>query len=117
MEAKATAKHVRVSPSKLRRIIDLIRYQPVPQANAILDHLPSPSAKEISKVLKSAMANGEFNHGMSPDECMVSECFVDEGTTLKRFRFRARGMAYRIRKRTSHITVAISDDLDARRAS
>jgi len=110
MEARATAKHVRVSPYKLRRIINVIRYQPVPVATAVLDHNPSPSARAIGKVLKSAAANAEFNFEMDPAACIVSECFVDEGVTLKRWRFRARGMVSRIRRRTSHITIIVSDE-------
>jgi large subunit ribosomal protein L22 len=109
MEARATAKHIRVSPSKLRRIVDVIRKRSVAEATAILDHLPSPSAAIILKVLKSAVANAEFNYDMRPDDCIVSEVFVNEGLTMKRWRFRARGMVYRIRKRTSHITIVVSD--------
>ncbi|HQK94734.1 MAG TPA: 50S ribosomal protein L22 [Armatimonadota bacterium] len=112
MEARAVAKHVRCSPYKLRRIMSLIRNQPVPVANAVLDHLPSPSARIISKVLKSAMANAEFNYDTDPDDCTVAGCWVDEGVTLKRWEFRSRGMVNRIRKRTSHVTIVLSNEDD-----
>lgn len=118
MEARAVAKHVRVSPYKLRRIVDLIRRQPVPEAEAVLDHLPSPNARLVGKLLRSAMANAEFNQDADPSRCIVSEAFVDEGVTMKRIRFRARGMVYRIRKRTSHVTIVLSDETgDRGRAS
>jgi len=115
MEARASAKHLRVSPYKLRRIVDLIRRQPVPMAQAVLDHLPSPNARMVRKVLKSAVANAEFNQNMHASDCVVSEVFVDEGITMKRVRFRARGMVYRIRKRTAHVTIVISDETGERR--
>lgn len=109
MEARATARYVRMSPRKVRQVVDLIRNKDVGEALAILSMTPQAASSVIKKVVKSAMANAENNYDMDPDLLYVAECYVDQGPTLKRFRPRARGMADRIRKRTSHITVVLRE--------
>lgn len=109
MEAKAIAKQVRISPRKVRLVVDLIRGKQVGEAFAILRNTQKAASPVIEKVLKSAIANAEHNYEMEPDELTVHRIFVDEGATLKRFRPRAMGRAGRINKRTSHITVIVSD--------
>ncbi|MGH3846469.1 MAG: 50S ribosomal protein L22, partial [Pseudonocardiaceae bacterium] len=101
------ARYVRVTPMKARRVIDLIRGRSAREALAVLEFAPQAASAPVSKVLASAMANAENNLGLDPDSLVVSGAFVDEGPTLKRFRPRAQGRAYRIRKRTSHITVEL----------
>jgi large subunit ribosomal protein L22 len=96
-----------VTPMKARRVIDLIRGRTAREALAVLEFAPQTASAPVSKVLASAMANAENNLGLDPDSLIVSGAFVDEGPTLKRFRPRAQGRAYRIRKRTSHITVEV----------
>ena len=105
--ARATARFVRVTPMKARRVVDLIRYLPADEALALLRFAPQAASEPVAKVLASAMANAENNLSLDPDTLWVSAAFVDEGPTLKRFRPRAQGRAYRIRKRTSHITVEV----------
>ena len=105
--AVARARDVRVPPMKARRVIDLIRGRSAREALAVLEFAPQTASAPVSKVLASAMANAENNLGLDPDSLIVSGAFVDEGPTLKRFRPRAQGRAYRIRKRTSHITVEV----------
>jgi large subunit ribosomal protein L22 len=107
MEARAQARYVRVTPMKARRVIDLIRGLPAAEAQAILHFAPQAASEPVGKVLDSAIANATNNFKLDPDTLVVSEAFVDEGPTLKRFRPRAQGRAYRIRKRTSHITVVV----------
>lgn len=109
MEAKAVAKYVRISPRKARQVIDLIRGKSVREARAILKFVPNKGAEIIEKVLKSAVSNAEHNYEMDVDSLVVSRCFVDEGPTLKRYKPRAMGRADAIRKRTSHITVIVSE--------
>ena len=109
MEAKATAKWARTSAPKLRRLTRLIVGKSVPEAQAILRLAPSPAAREVRKVLMSAAANAEDRFDAEADDLHVARAYVDEGLTLKRFRPRARGMANRIRKRTSHVTVVVGD--------
>lgn len=109
MEAKAVAKQVRISPRKARLVVDLIRGKQVGEAFAILRNTPKAASPLVEKVLKSAIANAEHNYEMEPDELSVYRIFIDEGSTLKRFRPRAMGRAGRINKRTSHITVIVSD--------
>lgn len=109
MEAKAIAKYVRISPRKARQVMDLIRGKSVGEAYAILKFTPHKGAFLIEKVLKSAVANAEHNDSMDVDKLVVSTCFVDQGPTIKRFRPRAMGRADIIRKRTSHITVMVSE--------
>ncbi|CAB4850011.1 unannotated protein [freshwater metagenome] len=107
MEARAQARYVRVTPMKARRVIDLIRGLPAAEAQAVLRFAPQAASEPVGKVLDSAIANASNNLGLDPDTLVVREAYVDEGPTLKRFRPRAQGRAYRIRKRTSHITVVV----------
>jgi len=109
MEARATARYVRMSPRKARQVVDLIRSKDVGEALAILSVTPQAASSVVEKVVKSAMANAENNYDMDPDLLYVAECYVDQGPIIKRFRPRARGMADRIRKRTSHITVVLQE--------
>ncbi|MDN4527195.1 50S ribosomal protein L22 [Fictibacillus fluitans] len=109
MQAKAIAKQVRIAPRKARIVIDLIRGKQVGEALAILRLTPKAASPVIEKVLKSAIANAEHNYEMEPNNLVVSSAFVDEGITLKRFRPRAMGRASRINKRTSHITIVVSE--------
>lgn len=109
MEAKAVAKYIRISPRKARQVMDLIRGKDVREALAILKFTPNKGAELIEKVLRSAVSNAEHNYEMDVDSLVVSRCYVDEGPTLKRFKPRAMGRADAIRKRTSHITVIVSE--------
>jgi large subunit ribosomal protein L22 len=111
MEARAQARHVRVTPMKARRVINLIRGMSATDAQAILRFAPQAASEPVGKVLASAVANASNNHAMDTRELVVSEVFVDEGPTLKRIRPRAQGRAFRIRKRSSHITVVVSDGI------
>ena len=110
--AFARATHVRVTPMKARRVVDLIRNKPAQQALAELKFFPQAAAEPVAKVLASAIANAEHNFSLDPETLVVSRAYVDEGATLKRFRPRAQGRAYRIRKRTSHITIEV-ESIDA----
>ena len=105
--AFARASHVRVTPMKARRVIELIRDMPAQEAQQVLKFAPQAASVPVNKVLASAIANAENNERLDPDALLVAEAYVDEGPTLKRFRPRAQGRAYRIRKRTSHITVEV----------
>ncbi len=109
MEARAVARHVRISPRKARQVVDLIRGKDIDEALAILKHLPNRSAGMVEKVVRSAMANAEHNYDMNIDDLYVASTFVDEGATWKRIRPRAQGRANRIRKRNSHITVILKE--------
>ena len=109
MEARAIAKYVRISPKKVRQVINLIRNKPVNEALLILRFLPKKAARVVEKVLKSAIANAENNFEMDVDRLYVHRIFVDQGPTLKRIRPRAMGRAFLIRKRTSHITVVVKE--------
>ncbi|WP_079525139.1 50S ribosomal protein L22 [Halobacillus hunanensis] len=109
MQAKAVAKTVRIAPRKARLVIDLIRGKNVGEAIATLRLKQRGASPVVEKVLKSAIANAEHNYEMDPDNLYVSEAFVNEGVTLKRFRPRAMGRASQINKRTSHITVVVSE--------
>ena len=109
MEARAQARYVRVTPMKARRVIDLIRGMNASDAQAVLKFAPQAASEPIGKVLDSAIANATNNHAMDARSLVVSAAFVDEGPTMKRIRPRAQGRAYRIRKRSSHITVVVSD--------
>ena len=106
--AKAVARYVRVSPYKVRQVLDLVRGHHVERAEEILRFCERDAATLVSKVLASAVANAEHNEQVVSDELFVSACFADEGPTLKRWRPRARGRATRIRKRTCHVTVIVS---------
>ena len=109
MEARATAKEVRTVPRKARLVIDLIRGKSVKEADIILKNLIKESARLIRKVLISATANAENNLGLNKDNLYVKEAFINEGRTLKRMRFGSRGHVEPIKKRTSHITIVVSD--------
>jgi large subunit ribosomal protein L22 len=103
----AEARYVRVTPMKARRVVDLIRGLPANEALTVLQFAPQAASEPVYKVLASAVANAENNDRLDPDTLLVAQAFVDEGPTMKRFRPRAQGRAYRIRKRTSHITVVV----------
>ncbi len=105
--ARAVARHVRVSPMKARRVVDLVRGMPAKEALTVLQFAPQAASEQVYKVLASAMANAENNERLDPDSLLVRAAYVDEGPTLKRFRPRAQGRAYRIRKRTCHITIEV----------
>lgn len=109
MEAKAVAKYIRISPRKARQVIDLIRGKDVGEAFAILNFTAHKGTESITKVLKSAVANAEHNYALDSDNLYIREAYVDEGPTMKRIRPRARGRADLIRKRSSHITVVVSE--------
>lgn len=109
MQAKATAKSVRIAPRKVRLVVDLIRGKDVNEATAILRFTNRSASPVVEKLLKSAVANAEHNYEMDPDNLVISEAYVDEGVTLKRFRPRAQGRASRINKRTSHITLILTE--------
>ena len=105
--ARAIARYVRTSPTKARRMINLVRGLPAKEALTVLQFAPQAASEPVYKVLASAIANAENNERLDPDSLLVSEAYVDDGPTLKRFRPRAQGRAYRIRKRTCHITIAV----------
>ena len=104
---RAVAKHVRISPYKVRIVLDIIRGKGYKEAVAILENTPKAASEPIRKVLLSAGANAENNLGLSKDNLFVAECYADQGPTLKRVMPRAQGRAFRILKRTSHITVVL----------
>lgn len=109
MEARAYLRNERIAPRKVKIVLDLIRNKPVDVALATLELTPKAASPIVAKLLKSAIANAENNNGMSRDELYVSECYVNAGPTLKRIMPRAQGRAYRILKRTSHITVVLKE--------
>lgn len=109
MQAKAIAKSVRIAPRKVRLVVDLIRGKNVGEAVAILRHTQRGASPVIEKVLNSAIANAEHNYEMDADNLVISEAYVNEGATLKRFRPRAQGRASKIDKRTSHVTVVVTE--------
>jgi large subunit ribosomal protein L22 len=111
MEARAQARYVRVTPMKARRVIDLIRGMNAADAQAVLKFAPQAASEPIGKVLDSAIANATNNHAMDARGLVISSAYVDEGPTMKRIRPRAQGRAYRIRKRSSHITVIVTDGI------
>jgi large subunit ribosomal protein L22 len=107
-EVSATAKYVRVSASKVRQLTKMIVGRPVPEAATLLRFAGKGAAEPLLKVLNSAAANAENNDGFDPDELVVANAWADEGPTMRRFRPRAQGRAFKIRKRTSHITVVVA---------
>ena len=109
MEAKAVLKYTRISPRKVEIVLDLIRNKPVDLAMAILKHTPKAACEDLEKLLKSAIANAENNFNMDRNSLYVSECFVCPGPILKRIRPRAQGRAFRILKRTSHVTLVVKE--------
>ncbi|WP_461205199.1 50S ribosomal protein L22 [Clostridium sp. DL1XJH146] len=109
MEARATAKYVRMSSRKVGVVLELIRGKSASEAIAILKYTPKTAAVEVGKVLKSAVANAENNANLDLSKLYVSEAYANQGPTLKRWRPRAQGRAYQILKRSSHITVVVKE--------
>ena len=109
MESKAYLNYVRISPRKVSIILNLIRGKDVKLAKAILEQTPKAACEHLLKLLKSAMANAENNHDMDVASLYVAECYVNQGPTLKRIRPRAQGRAFRIDKKTSHITMVLKE--------
>lgn len=123
MEAVARVRHIRVTPMKARRVVNLIRGKQATEAMAILKFAPQAASEPVYKLVQAAVANAKVkadasNTYLNEDDLFVSAAFVDEGTTLKRFMPRAQGRAFRINKRTSHITVVVAtpDELAAKKA-
>lgn len=108
-EARAKVSYARISSRKVKIVIDLIRNKSVGEALAILKFTPKAAAEIVEKLLKSAVANAENNHNMDVEKLYVAEIFANQGPTLKRVQPRAQGRAFRIRKRTSHITVVLKE--------
>ena len=109
MEARAKLSYARISSRKVKIVIDLIRNKPVGVALGILKNTPKAASEPVEKLLKSAIANAENNHNMDVNSLYVAEIFAGQGPTLKRIRPRAQGRAFRIRKRTSHITIVLKE--------
>lgn len=109
METRAVAKYVRIAPRKVRRVMDLVRGQYVDDALKTLQFLPNRAAKHVRKVVESARANAENNFAMEPETLKITTAYVDAGPTMKRLQPRAMGRAYRILKRSSHITVVVGE--------
>ena len=107
-ETKAIAKYIRMSPHKVRRVLDQIRGRQYREALIILEFMPYKACEPVLKTLRSAVANAEHNAGLNPADLVVSKAFADGGPVLKRYRPRAQGRAYQIRKPTCHITVAVA---------
>lgn len=113
MEARAVLRHARISSRKVKIVLDLIRNKPVKEAMAILKFTPKAASPIVEKLLASAVANAENNFNMDTEKLYVSETFAGQGPTLKRVQPRAQGRAFRIRKRTSHITVVVKEKEEA----
>jgi large subunit ribosomal protein L22 len=109
MEARAYLRHARIAPRKVQIVLDLIRNKPTDLAMAILKNTPKAACEHLEKLLKSAVANAENNHSMDKNNLYVAECFVSPGPIMKRIRPRAQGRAFRILKRTSHITLVLKE--------
>lgn len=109
MKVKAVAKDVGISPQKVRLVVNMVRGRKVDEALTILTFLPTPTAKAVAKVIKSAAANAENNFQLSPADLKIIDIFADEGHTLKRFRPKSRGRISPILKRSSHITVFVEE--------
>lgn len=109
MEAKAVAKYIRIAPRKIRVVIDLIRGKNVGEAFAILKYTPKVGAEVVEKVLQSAVANAEHNYDMNTDKLFVAAAYVDQGPTMKRIHPRSRGQAFKILKRSSHVSVIVKE--------
>ncbi|MFC2010691.1 50S ribosomal protein L22 [Chloroflexota bacterium] len=109
MEVRAVAKDTGVAPRKVRLLVDMVRGKKVNEALTVLRFTPSPTARVVAKVIKSAAANAENNFQMPPEDLRIIRIFADEALTLKRFRARSRGRASPILKRSSHITVIVSE--------
>ena len=106
--AVARVRYLNIAPMKTRRVIDMIRGLPAAEAQAILAFSPQAASEPVGKVLASAIANAQNNYSLDPRTLVISEAYVDEGPTAKRFRPRAQGRAYRIRKRSSHVTIVVT---------
>ena len=111
-QVKAVARNIRMSPRKVRRVLDQIRGKSYRDALIILEFMPYKACEPVIKVLRSAVANAEHNNGLDPLGLVVSEAYADGGSALKRFRPRAQGRAYQIRKPTCHITIAVAPEED-----
>jgi len=109
VEVKASARYVRIAPRKVRVVIDLVRGKSVNEALALLKFVPKRASEPIAKVIASAAANAEHNYNLNKDNLVISQAFVDQGPTLKRYHPRQRGQAFPILKRTSHITVMVKE--------
>jgi large subunit ribosomal protein L22 len=109
LEAKAVEKYIRMSPRKIRYVVDMIKSKKIEDAVDILSLTPKRAASIVKKAIQSAVANATENHKMKEEDLFISKILVNEGPTLKRFRPRARGRATRIRKRTSHLSVYVSN--------
>lgn len=109
MEAKAYLRNVRIAPRKVQIVLNLIRGKDTATAMAILKHTPKAACEDLEKLLKSAIANADHNFSMDVNNLYVAECYVCPGPTLKRIRPRARGRAFRVFKRTSHITLVLKE--------
>lgn len=103
----ATAKYVRISPFKVRIVLDIIKGKPVVEAIAILENTPKAASEVLLKLVNSAAANAENNQNLARNDLYIAECYANEGPTLKRIQAVSKGRAYRINKRTSHITVVL----------
>ena len=110
MEVKAVARFVRMSPRKVRRVVDVIRGKGGPEALITLKFMPQAAAQVVGKLLKSALANAEHNHDLKADDLKVVRAFVDGGPTLKRIQPHAQGRAFPIKKRSSHITIVVGEE-------
>lgn len=108
-EAKAIARYIRISPRKVREVVDLIRGKDLREALAILKYTPRRASDSVSKVVQSAAANAEHNYEMNKDGLYIAACYVDQGPVIKRFQPRAMGRADLRRRRTSHITVILKE--------
>lgn len=109
MEVKAITRGVRISPLKVRLVMDVVRGMPVERALATLRYMPQKAAREVARTIKSAAANAEHNFDLEPGALVIKRLYADQGPVLKRIMPRARGMANRIRKPTTHITVIVDD--------
>jgi len=109
VEVKASARFVRVAPRKVRVVVDLIRGKSVNEALALLKFVPKRASEPVAKVIASAAANAEHNFNLNKDNLIISQAYVDQGPTLKRYHPRQRGQAFPILKRTSHITVVVKE--------
>ena len=112
-EVKAVARFIRMSPHKVRRVLDQIRGRSYRESLIILEFMPYRACEPILKVLRSAVANAEHNEGYTPADLVVAQAFADQGPVLKRFRPRAQGRAYQIRKPTCHITITVAPGAEA----
>ena len=109
MEARAVLRYARISPRKVKIVLDLIRNKPANVAMGILNNTPKATSEYLTKLLASAIANAENNNGMNRENLYVAECYADKGPTMKRIQPRAQGRAYRIEKRQCHITVVLDE--------